>query len=87
MNTQTNFYNLLAAESGIMDVSAVKRVYHGLSRLIIKKLRTEGKIELPEIGEMRIRHVAQRILRGQIIPESKTPSLYFKRRFKDIIKN
>jgi len=87
MKIQSDFYNLLAVESGINDLSAVKQVYHGLNRLIGKKLRTEGKIELPEIGEMRIRPCAEHMLRGQRIPASKKVMFVFKRSFKDRVKN
>ena len=87
MKMQNNFYNLLAAESGINDLSAVKRVYHGLNRLILKKLRSNGKIKLPEIGTIQVKPYKEHVLRGRRIPASKKVAFTFKRSFKDRVKN
>jgi len=87
MKMQSSFYNLLAAESGINDLSAVKQVYHGLNRLISRKLRTEGIIELPDIGEIQIKPSKEHMLRGRRIPASKRVAFNFKRGFKDKVKN
>jgi nucleoid DNA-binding protein len=55
MKNPKEFYNLLAQESGIIDVSAIKQVYHGLERLFTKKLRQNAIVWLPGIGEFELK--------------------------------
>jgi nucleoid DNA-binding protein len=74
MNNPNDIYNLLSIESGITDLSAVKQLYHALSRVFYKELRTTGSIILPGIGTFTVRTVGatgKHIFQGRVIPPYK----------------
>ena len=44
------FFSELAASFGSYDVAYAKQFYHAFARFVIKKLKENDKIELPDLG-------------------------------------
>jgi len=55
MNNQNEFYNQLSIECGLTDVFFIKRVYQGLNRMILRELKVNGYIELPDLGKLSVK--------------------------------
>ena len=54
-----DFYNSLSIESGIIDVTAIKQMYHGLERIFEKRLRQNATVRLPGIGEFNLKVIGK----------------------------
>lgn len=48
------FFNKIAIESGTTGTESVRRIYFGLVRAIGKELRASGKLQLPDLGTVRV---------------------------------
>jgi len=55
MKNENEFYNQLSIECGLTDVFFIKRVYQGLNRMILRELKVNGYIELPDLGKLSVK--------------------------------
>lgn len=87
------FFSDFAAEMGTLDKSFSSRCYYSLIRMIIKKLKKESMIRMPEFGTLMIREKKRTIKRcvrtGKTIEIGKTSYVKFRPhvRMKEYFKN
>ena len=54
------FFDGYAGELNYVDPKSLPPMYYGLMRLVIKKLREEGKIKLPDFGVIYLKDIKER---------------------------
>jgi len=87
------FFKQLSAENHYMDEKCVMEMYYSLLRLILKELKSNGSIELPDWGEFRVITYKPRKIRNiitrlqQIVPETKMIKFSSAKKLKLYVKN
>jgi nucleoid DNA-binding protein len=59
MNNSKEFFNELAIECGFQDIDSAKRIYHALVRLLLRELKENDRVELPEFGRLSIKIIGK----------------------------
>ena len=59
-NNNNNFFNDLAIECKIIDLSSVKLFYYALIRTLYKTLKQSNSVEMPDWGSYKIKTHASR---------------------------
>jgi len=54
------FFDDLALESGISDISAIKQIYYSFVRMTVRNTMQLTKYRLPDLGEFRLKTIPER---------------------------
>jgi nucleoid DNA-binding protein len=64
-----DFFNKVAMNSGISDVSIVRNIFYGLIRTISQELKSRQRIKLPDWGEFSLKiHRSRRFVSVNGVP-------------------
>lgn len=76
------FVQNLTTEAGLYDEDSTRRTYQGLVRLIMRKIKNEGVIELPQLGKFEVQTRKARMVHdintSGIIKISAVPEIRFR---------
>ena len=81
------FFEDLARKLGLTDIRFVKQYYYSLVKMISTGLSSVGKVKLPDVGEFVLKDYAEHMLRGKVIPASKSLKFNVDRKLKDYLRN
>jgi len=90
---KNKLYKALSVECGVADTDSSMRFYYGFVRYVLRELRENGKIQLPDFGTFEVvtdkprRYMDVRSGVASYLPEVKRVSFRPSRKLKEYAKN